>query len=87
MNSWYQSLYSEEGEWCCDGTDVTRLTDPQWMIKGGQYQVFLQNEWVKVKVPPEKLVKGNNRVGFALAWRIYLDGHPAVRCFMPGTSG
>jgi hypothetical protein len=35
---------------------------------------------------PEKLVKGN-RVGFALAWRIYLDGHPAVRCFMPGTSG
>ena len=85
LNSWYQSLYSEEGAWCCDGTDVTRLTDPQWMIKDGQYQVFLENEWVKV--PPEKLVKGNNRVGFALAWRIYLDGHPAVRCFMPGTSG
>jgi hypothetical protein len=39
------------------------------------------------KVPPEKLVKGNNRVGFALAWPDYLGGHPAVRCFMPGTSG
>ena len=38
LNSWYQSLYSEEGAWCCDGTDVTRLTDPQWMIKDGQYQ-------------------------------------------------
>ena len=73
LNTWYQSLYSEEGAWCCDGTDVTRLTDPQWMIKDGQYQVFLENEWVKV--PPEKLVKGNNRVGFALVRRKYLNGH------------
>jgi hypothetical protein len=56
-----------------------------WMIKDGQYQVFLENEWVKV--PPEKLVKGNNRVGLALAWRMYLDGQPAIHCFMPGTSG
>jgi hypothetical protein len=55
------------------------------MIKDGQYQVFLENEWVKV--PPEKLVKGNNRVGLALAWRMYLDGQPAIHCFMPGTSG
>jgi hypothetical protein len=85
LNSWYQSLYSEEGAWCCDGTDVTRLTDPQWMIKNDQYQVFLENEWVKV--PPEKLVKGNNRVGFALVWRKYLNGHPTVHCLMPGTSG
>ena len=45
LNSWYQSLYSEEGAWCCDGTDVTRLTDPQWMIRNGQYEVFLENEW------------------------------------------
>jgi hypothetical protein len=36
------------------------------MIKNGQYQVFPEHEWVKV--PPEKLVTGTNRVGFALVW-------------------
>ncbi|WP_249164400.1 hypothetical protein [Bradyrhizobium jicamae] len=85
LDDWYKSLRSEQGEWCCDGADVNHLTDPQWTIKDGQYQVFLEGEWVKV--PPEKLVKGNNRVGFALAWRMYIDGHPVVRCFMPGASG
>jgi hypothetical protein len=39
--------------------------------------VFLENEWVKV--PPEKLVKGNNRVGFALAWRMSLAGQTQTR--------
>jgi hypothetical protein len=41
----------------------------------------------RVRCRRKKLVKGNNRVGFALAWPDYLGGHPSVRCFMPGTSG
>jgi|SRR6516165_697222 hypothetical protein len=84
LNSWYESLHSAKGP-CCDGADAKRLDDAEWDTKDGHYSVQIDGEWVDV--PNEAVVDGPNRAGHTIVWPYYLDGHPRVRCFMPGSMG
>jgi hypothetical protein len=77
--NWFQELQNQRGWPCCDGTDGTRLEDPDWRMVEDKYQVRLEGVWRDV--PPEALITQRNRVGYAMVWVM----HNIVRCFMPGT--
>lgn len=82
LNHWYESLRSGKGP-CCDGSEATRLDDAEWESKDGHYRVRIRGEWVDV--PDDAVVEGPNLDGRAMVWPYYEDGHPRVRCFMPGS--
>lgn len=82
LNGWYQSLQSRKGP-CCDGSEAKSLEEPQWRVRQGHYEVYLEDEWVEV--PETALVNVPNRDGRTLVWPFHSDGHPVVRCFMPGS--
>ncbi|MGY3622383.1 hypothetical protein [Bradyrhizobium sp. USDA 10063] len=82
LNGWYESLHSGKGP-CCDGSDAMRVDDADWETKDGHYRVRIDGEWVDV--PNDAVVDGPNRAGRTMVWPDYLNGHPTVRCFMPGS--
>lgn len=83
LNDWFMGLKNHKGYPCCDGSDATRLEDPDWENVNGHYRVRLEGEWVEV--PDDAVVDGVNRLGPALVWPYYLDGKlVGIRCFMPG---
>lgn len=83
LNDWYLSLHSGRGP-CCGGPkeDATQLDELQWERDAQGYRVFVRGEWVRV--PDEAVVPVPNREGRALVWYGFVDGHPVVRCFLPG---
>ena len=36
-------------------------------------------------VPDGAAITQPNKVGRTMVWNYYIDGHPRVRCFLPGT--
>lgn len=89
LDNWYRSLQSGKGP-CCGGPtvddptgDATSLDGPQWRTVDGTYEVFVEGEWVRV--PQSAIVQIPNVDGRALVWIYHYDGHPRIRCFMPGT--
>lgn len=80
LNGWFRSLHSKGGAWCCNGDDAE---EAEWDTAGDKYHVRIDGEWIDV--PDEAIVEGPNKVGVAKVWRSYMDGHPGVRCFMPGS--
>lgn len=82
LKPWFESLHSEFGP-CCSDADGYVVADPDWESERGHYRVRLDGEWVVV--PDEALIKEPNRVGRTMVWKHYIDGHPRVRCFMPGS--
>jgi hypothetical protein len=84
LNAWYRGLHSEIGV-CCDGDEVTHLADVDWESHDGHYRVRIDGEWVDV--PDAALLRGPNLAGPTMVWPYYLNGHPQVRCFMPGALG
>ncbi len=83
MHRWFEQLKSVGGEACCALTDGNTLRDTEWRSENGHFQVFLDNEWIDV--PDASVVKGPNRFGRTVVWPYHEDGHPSVRCFMPGS--
>jgi hypothetical protein len=83
MHRWFEQLKSEGGEACCALSDGNTLRDADWRSRSGHYQVFLADEWIEV--PDAAVVKVPNRFGRTVVWPYYEDGHPTVRCFMPGS--
>ncbi|MGY8668834.1 hypothetical protein Q3C01_41620 [Bradyrhizobium sp. UFLA05-109] len=83
MHRWFQQLKSEEGKPCCALSDGNTLRDTDWRTRDGHYQVFMDDEWVDV--PNAALVTAPNRFGQTVVWPYHEDGHPFVRCFMPGS--
>ncbi len=90
-NSWYSSLKSEAGGWCCDLTDAAHIdqkyvrqrTDRNWDV----YLTDLK-EWVSV--PPDRVVKNKPSID----GEPYLFRYPAklydgslIRCFVPPIPG
>jgi len=43
----------------------------------------MDGEWVAV--PDGAVVTQPNRAGRTMVWKHYIDSHPRVSCFMPGT--
>ncbi len=83
LKPWFESLRSKTGRQCCADADGAALTDLDWDTRGGHYRVRIDGEWVDV--PDEAVVTGPNRAGRAMVWSYFLNGHPSVRCFMPGS--
>lgn len=76
---WFKGLRNQNGFSCCDGTDGTKLEDPDWRMTDDGFEVKLEGEWRAV--PPEAVLKASNRVGYAMVW--IWNGR--IACFMPGT--
>ena len=61
----------------------SRNSDPDWESDRGHYRVRIDGEWVVV--PDGAVVTQPNRAGRTMVWKHYIDGHPRVRCFIPGS--
>jgi hypothetical protein len=81
LKSWFESLQSQFGK-CCTDFDGYIVSDVDWESNRGRYRVRIDNEWVDV--PDGAVITQPNRFGRTMVWRHYIDGHPRVRCFMPG---
>lgn len=82
LKSWFESLQSEFGK-CCTDADAYIVPDADWESERGRYRVRIDDEWVVV--PDGAVITQPNRFGRTMVWRHYIDGHPRVRCFMPGS--
>lgn len=81
-HEWFDSLRSPAGGACCSNSDGRKVDGPDWGIEEGLYWVVIDGK--KLSVPPENVVTGVNRVGFAVIWPYFKEGQLAVRCFLPG---
>jgi hypothetical protein len=77
-----EQLASKKGR-CCSDADGMSLSDVDWVSHDGHYRVQIRGEWVDV--PDDAVITEPNRAGQTMVWPTWLDGHPQVRCFMPGT--
>lgn len=83
LHKWFEGLSSPTGGYCCAETDGIKIDDPDWGHDAQGYWVVLSGE--KVRVPPGALIsKRHAKVKYAVVWRQFLDGRPAIRCFLPG---
>lgn len=84
LKGWFDSLRGQHGMSCCSNADGMRLDDPDWEFSGEEYRVKIDGDWIAV--PPDALVKQQNRVGYAIVWP-WKDfaGKTQIRCFMPGS--
>lgn len=77
---------------CCAEADGHILTDDDWRIADGEYQVRTgPDRWTvfpnKGQGKPGNTVLGQtgNPTGNPVAWWLYQDGNPVPRCLAPGT--
>jgi hypothetical protein len=84
LHGWFEQLASKKGR-CCSDADGMSLSDVDWKSHDGHYRVQIDGEWVDV--PDDAVVKEPNRAGRTMVWPTWLDGHPQVRCFIPGIMG
>lgn len=82
LKPWFESLRSEFGA-CCSDSDAFVVFDPDWESEAGHYRVRINGEWVVV--PDGAVITQPNRAGRTMVWRHFIDGHPRVHCFMPGS--
>jgi hypothetical protein len=82
LKPWFESLHSGFGQ-CCSDADGYVVTDADWESDHGHYRVHIDDEWVEV--PNEAVITEPNKIGRTIVWKHYIDGHPKVRCFMPGS--
>ena len=83
-SQWFQSLKNGNGTPCCDYADGTRLEDPGDYRRNddGSYEVSVDGVWTHVGA--DRVLKGTNRVGYAILWR--QNGPPGtIWCFLPGS--
>jgi hypothetical protein len=97
LNTWFKSLQSKAGDWCCDFGDGQHV-EAEWdMVKGG-YRVLLKHphrptepgQWFDV--PYSVVIDQPNLSGIAMVWwspSYAIDGAmtPMWRCFIPGPGG
>jgi len=80
-SEWFRSLKNSRGESCCDYADGVRLEAPDWrQLEDHSFEVFARNKWNKI--PPNRVLKGTNRVGYAILWWPRAWDNPT--CFLPG---
>jgi hypothetical protein len=82
LKPWFESLQSEFGP-CCTDADAYILSDLDWESDQGHYRVRINGEWVTV--PDGAVITQPNRAGRTMVWKHYIDGHPRIRCFIPGS--
>jgi hypothetical protein len=83
IRKWVEGLKDDEGHSCCATADGFRPDQVEWDMKGGRYRVQIRGAWYDV--PVGAIIKGPNRLGFAMVWyTVTDDGSTAIRCFLPG---
>lgn len=82
LKPWFESLQGDFGQ-CCADSDAYVLSDPDWESDHGHYRVRINDEWITV--PDGAVITQPNLAGRTMVWKYYIDGHPRVRCFMPGS--
>jgi hypothetical protein len=82
LKPWFESLESEFGQ-CCTNADGYIVSDPDWESDRGRYRVHIDGEWVIV--PNGAVITRPNLAGHTMVWKYYIDGHPRVRCSIPGS--
>lgn len=82
LKPWFESLRSGLGQ-CCSDADGYVIADADWKSDHGHYRVRIDDEWVDV--PDGAVITQPNKIGRTIVWKHYIDGHPKVRCFMPGS--
>ena len=85
-SQWFRSLKNGNGTPCCDMTDGSRIEDPGDYIANddGSYEVKVEGEWQHVEA--NRVLKGSNRVGYAILWRMPGPPH-TIWCFLPPSLG
>ncbi|WP_414644629.1 hypothetical protein [Bradyrhizobium sp.] len=83
LKPWFDSLHSKAGGACCSNADGMALADVDWDTRDGHYRVRLDGEWIDV--PADSVITEPNRAGRTMVWPYYVNGHPLIRCFLPGT--
>ncbi len=89
IKEWVKRLTDKTGQGCCATADG-HPAEYEWDTAGNRYRVRIEGEWYDV--PPEALVEGPNKLGYATVWYWWdwtLDGKKThhVRCFLPGPGG
>jgi hypothetical protein len=82
LHEWFEQLASKKGR-CCSDADGRALSDIDWESHDGHYRVHMDGDWVDV--PEDAVVTEPNRAGRTMVWCFWLDGHPQVICFLPGS--
>lgn len=82
LHGWFQSLRQPKtGVSCCSVSDCHRLTENQWRMTPGGYQVEIGSRWVNV---PQSHVLEHQRNPSGGAVACYDDVRRVVFCFVPG---
>lgn len=81
---WFKSLRDNHGVSCCDYADGTRIEDPGNYRENDDHSFDIDLGSETIHVPPEKVLKGSNRVGYAILWRLSTG---TITCFLPGGKG
>jgi len=90
IRGWIEALTDRAGIGCCAIADGSRPEEVTWDIAGSSYRVKVDDQWLFV--PEEAIVRGPNRLGYAVVWLEYegdiFSGEitPLVRCFLPGAA-
>lgn len=86
IESWFRSVHNGEGQVCCAGTEVVRVSGYQW--RGDHFDLVVDG--VTYHAPPSKVTPEPNRLGEPLAWfypKFDTRSDKTLRCFMKGTEG
>ena len=86
IREWFENMRSPKGILCCSYADGHRTG---YDIRQGQYWVPIKGEWYPV--PPEAVIKTENRVGEAIVWYLEVEPEQAgpegdryrIICFVP----
>jgi len=80
-SEWFKSLRNSIGVPCCEDNHAIHL-DPDDYVRNddGSYTVTVDGK--KETVDAGRIIKGKNRVGYAILWRL---PNGTTTCFMPGS--
>lgn len=89
LKPWFDSLKSGKGP-CCSDADGTALSDPDWKVVDGHYQVHIEGQWYTV--PDDAILKQPNMYGRTMVWPVISRDALTnkiikleVRCFIVGS--
>jgi hypothetical protein len=86
VHTWFEHQHSISGEWCCKLADGQVLSDSEWRVSGGRYEVWLRNKWRLVPSwSPRNPEGGPNSTGHAVVWWTRFEREIIILCFAPGS--
>ena len=79
---WIDLLTDDSGTSCCSTADGYRPEAVEWDMASNHYRALVGATWIAV--PTTAVIKGQNKIGYALIWLDYDWEKLIVRCFLPG---